>query len=619
MLAMLRLAARRGNTELVDFLLPMVSPAPLQSLLAAAIKSGETRLVNRLLEIGATADGPASAPITLSDENEELSFLAEMTPLAQAILCQDEVLISRIETLNALSCIGRGNKKHFEAATTAAAYTGNLRYLQKLCEQVSGLNDNYLSNALLVAIANDHYDIVSYLIHEHAGILGTGSSRAGEGIISSAISNKNQPVFELLMEFLPRFRIDSHIMTAAVLWGNQEVLECLLQSGADVNYTYDFGPGRPLSMTALAGDRVMSKWLLEHGANPNTASLNGALSPLALAALQADSEMVDLLLSHKANVRDDLALVFAMSYSQEIFMTLLSAFASQFTEGLPGFGGIVLSRAVCDMNIHQVNQLLQARMDINASPQSILAFYDIDKRLKYSKASCGDRVKYQRKMLQNLEGMSALGHAITANSNRGEEQVGLVRILLEDGGDPEKCARRDPPSTALLLAIEHKNIAVMELLVEYGADVNRPARQGIRYSPLQLACEIRSLEMVEFLLQRGADVRAAPSMADGGTALQMAARSGNIMIAQLLLDNEANVHESPSKINGRTAFEGAAKEGRITMLEFLWAQACPAGFPPPQLERARSFAEEECHRGCVEYIDLLLMIVGDARTPRLSD
>ncbi|KAK8043399.1 ankyrin repeat-containing domain protein [Apiospora rasikravindrae] len=243
------------------------------------------------------------------------------------------------------------------------------------------------------------------------------------------------------------------------------------------------------------------------------------------------------------------------------------------------------------------------------------------------------RLKRERDVLSQFGRMSALGYAIYVNGCGNDYDI--LRVLLEAGGDPNSNARigiadskvryADPDTipkntamaTPLLLAIEHKDIGMLELLVERGADVNKPASQGLHYTPLQLACKLGSLEKVEFLLQRGADVRAGPSLAHGGTALQMAAQAGNIKIAQLLLDNGATVHEAPSRAHGRTAFEGAAEMGRITMLQFLWERACPRGFEQAEVERARKFAEKEGHGGCVQFIELLLIIVGGA-TPRLS-
>ncbi|KAK8033958.1 hypothetical protein PG991_003356 [Apiospora marii] len=578
MAVLLHLAAWRGNSKLVEFILPMVPYAPLQTILVAAIRSRDNGLINYLLEIGATVDRPASSMSTVFGgfvQDMKLPFLEAFTPLSEAIHCQDEHLISRLESLGALSKIGGGKGGRFIAAATAAAFTANIRYLPYSLDRNGAL---------------------------YAGML-----------------------------------------TYASTWGDVEVLDWLKQLGVSSNqraitheglYQTPSANGlSPLLFDILVGDISALKWALAQGADPCFVPPYYSTSPLALAALCADVEMVRLLLAHKANVSDTLAFVFALEYSRDIFETLLMAFAAQFPDGIPGFGRMVLVRAVREGKDREFNQLLQSKMDVTTTAERDLVdgvygiayncrkTYTDDERGRNTFGSgrgdfIKDRMDKEAETLKQLIGMSALGYAI--RESRGNSGYCMVRSLLEAGGDPNSYARTDPLATPLLLAIEYGDIELMGLLLEWGADANRPALQGILYTPLQLSSKLGRLDMVEFLLQRGADARAAPSLVSGGTALQVTAQSGNIKIAQLLLDNGANVHESPSKVRGRTAFEGAAEEGRITMLEFLWTQACPAGFPPDELERARAFADQEGHRGCVEYIDLLLMIVGDARTPRLS-
>ncbi|KAK8104905.1 hypothetical protein PG999_008264 [Apiospora kogelbergensis] len=618
---MIQIAARRGNIGLVEFMLPMVSPAPLQELLVAAIRSGEKKLIDLLLESGATVDGPAAVVIADSrpdlSRDEKLPLLRKMTPLAEAISCQDETLVRRLEDLGALSCIGIGKEEHFRATTTAAAYTGNILYLQKLLEKGSELDGALLGNALEAAIANDHYEATSLLL-VHVGADVGPRDNILLPALGTAVSRRNKWAFDLLIEFMPNAQYYWHLSKNidyddAILWGNIEVLNCLallgIPSGSDRCKT--------LTIAVLAGNKVVLEWLLEHG-GAQAEVLSGDLSPLAAAAVRADAEMVELLIN-KASVMDDLALMFSMLYSEDIFKTLLSAFTSQFPEGSPGFGGIILTRAVHGHKVYEISQLLKARVDTTAIANWIFLFDTriIPKLTAGKEYTWKKRLQDETKILQEFEGLSALGYAIIMKGHESEKQVDMLRMLLEAGGDLNRCASNSPFQTPLLLAIRDGKMELLPLLVQYGADVNLRLR-GMRHTPLQLACQQGSFEMVAFLLQRGADVRAAPSPANGGTALQMAGQSGNIKVAQLLIDNGANVHEPPCQFGGRTAFEGAAKEGRITMLEFLWSQACPAGFPRAELERARSFAEEECHRGCVEYIDLLLIVVGDGRTPKLS-
>lgn len=619
---MIQSAARRGNIGLVEFMLPIVSPAPLQELLVAAIRSGEKKLIDLLLESGATVDGPAAVVIAGSrtgvSRDEKLPFLSKMTPLAEAIRCQDETLIRRLEDLGALSCIGAGKETHFRAATTAAAYTGNILYLRKLLEKGSELDGALLGSALNAAIANDHHEVTSLLL-VHVGADVGPRDNILIPALGTAVSRRNKWAFDLIIEFVPNAQdywlLDSNLdYDDVIMWGNIEVLNCLALLG--------MASGRnrceTLTLAALAGNKVVLEWLLEHG-GAQAEVLSGGLSPLAVAAVRADAKMVELLLINKTSVRDELALMFSMLYSEDIFKTLLSAFTSQFPEGSPGFGSRILTRAVHGHKVREISQLLEARIDTTAIPTwSYYLFSAKFQRFTAEKEyTWKKRLQEEPELLREFEGLSSLGYAISMKGYESEKQVDMLRMLLEAGGDLNRYASNSPFQTPLLLAIRDGKMELLPLLLQYGADVNLRLR-GMRHTPLQLACQQGSFEMVAFLLQRGADVRAAPSPANGGTALQMAGQSGNIKVAQLLIDNGANVHEPPCQFGGRTAFEGAAKEGRITMLEFLWSQACPAGFPRAELERARSFAEEECHRGCVEYIDLLLIVVGDGRTPKLS-
>ncbi|KAK8009848.1 hypothetical protein PG990_008813 [Apiospora arundinis] len=601
-----------------QFMLPMVPFAYLQELLVLAIRSGETRLVDRLLQVGATVDGPATATITVSGSpgpgDEKLPFVERMTPLAEAIRCQDDILVRRLEDLGALSCITIGKETHFRAAATAAAYVGNLAYLRRICEKGSQLDGALLSNALTAAIACDHFEIACFITHHFPA--GTSSVESAFGM---AICRRNKAAFDLLVPFIcGRLGNLSGMMADGVLWGNIEILDCLVRLGEDVNDNGGEELNLPLTIAALIGDKTILRWLLDHGAVPGP-GFSFELSPLAIAALHGDTEMVDILLAHHASVRDELALSFAMTYSQKAFETLLSEFRSKFPKGLPGFGSNLLNKAMHDAKVHQIRRLLEAGMDPSTPARTLFSYESHEIEHLHEERGNGWRCRIldESALLKRIGELSPLGYAISMDVHGRLNRISIVRMLLEAGADPNRRVGDYCLQTSFLLAVEQEDIDIIRLLAEYRADVNlRP--YGTRYSPLQQACQQGSLDVVMFLLQQGADVQAAPSPAQGGTALQMASQSGNVKLAQLLIDNGADVCEPPAQVGGRTSFEGAAEEGRITMLEFLWDQACPAGFPRAELERARSLAEEEGHRGCVEYIDLLLMIVGNGMTPRLS-
>ena len=61
----------------------------------------------------------------------------------------------------------------------------------------------------------------------------------------------------------------------------------------------------------------------------------------------------------------------------------------------------------------------------------------------------------------------------------------MVHQLLDAGADPEAAAMG---KTALLSAIDVKNLQVVKLLLGRGSDINRPARRGLKRTPPQQAC-----------------------------------------------------------------------------------------------------------------------------------
>ncbi|KAK8129104.1 hypothetical protein PG984_010212 [Apiospora sp. TS-2023a] len=564
MSAVLQLAARRGNTDLVKYILPMVALDSLQIHLIAAIRSGEPDLVDVMLQNGATVNGPAEAVESMSDKHslldEKLPFLREMTPLAEAILCGDGSLISRLEDLGALSCIIANKEKHFKAAVTAAAYAGDIRYLRRLFETTSTSRDsNLLTGALQAAVASNQYDVVSFLLANTSLGIGNSILTPRDHPLEIAVSRQNKQIFNLLIDFYPDYylrHIFSDIMEHAVLWGDVDVVDCLVRSGMRLN-------NDALTVATLNGDKGIFEYLLANGANPNVIS-RGKISPLASAVLGGDIEMINLLLAYGASVRDEAALMFAMTYNQGIFETLLSAFVSQFKEGLPGFGGVILSRALHDNKPNRVTQLLAAK--INSTNANLVRlnvrFPHVWMRGGKGRDTWGGKFKDEEAIMEEIGGWSPLGYAMKLKNKADGIGIDIVRMLIGSGHDLNRYASDSPPQTPLLLAAKYADMEVMDLLLKKGADVNLRGC-GMHHTPLQLACQQGNLKMVEFLLQRGANVSSAPHPAGGGTALQMAAQSGNVEIAQLLIDNEAGIHEPPSLAYGYTAFEWAAKRGGL--------------------------------------------------------
>jgi hypothetical protein len=88
-------------------------------------------------------------------------------------------------------------------------------------------------------------------------------------------------------------------LTRATLFGQSEVVDVLLQAGADVNFEDD-AVGSPVYLATVARRNDILTKLLERGADPDNAPSWG-LTPLMVAAMQGNEEAVRLLLKHGAD------------------------------------------------------------------------------------------------------------------------------------------------------------------------------------------------------------------------------------------------------------------------------------------------------------------------------
>ena len=157
-----------------------------------------------------------------------------------------------------------------------------------------------------------------------------------------------------------------------------------------------------------------------------------------------------------------------------------------------------------------------------------------------------------------------------------------------------------PKETALLVAIEIKQIAMVQLLLDWQADVNKPATMGVQRTPLQKAAEVGSYSIVELLLGRGAEIDAPPAERGGATALQLAAIGGFIGVVELLLNWGADVNKSGAVVYGRTAIEGAAEHGRFDMVKFLHSRCIVEA---KQYEQAVQLAIENGHNALADMLE----------------
>lgn len=284
----------------------------------------------------------------------------------------------------------------------------------------------------------------------------------------------------------------------AVLLGNKEMAEFLLQRGADPNIP-DASQSTPLHLAARAGHKALCELLLKSKANPNARGENYGgqefniqnyhwnSTPLHIAVRRGFKAVAETLLDHGADI-----------------------------EAANSGGATPLLVAI-----------------IGGRPE-------LAKFLVGRKANLKTRDNLKQFPLQLAV-------------SQGES---LVKLLLELGADVNQ-ADSAGGDTALHTAILQNNIGVLRLLL--AAKPNLEARNAAGFAPLTLAVNLESLAVARLLLEAGAAVNSPERSLDGGTALHLAAARANPEMATLLLGFNAKPNACDSR--SRTPLAWAMGEG----------------------------------------------------------
>lgn len=564
-------AARRGNKELMELLLPYGGQMGLDLALIGAARSGCHSLVRQLIRHGARADGPAY--------KIESCDRFSTTPLAETIRGNDTGLMDLIGegAWNKIAEPGR-----LEAALRAVAESGNSVYLSKVLQSVPNPNPQVLTGPLIFAIRARHEEIALRLVQAGADVNRDGGKYYGRGVISplhEALRVHSQSItWAILDSDVSPNQADTYgrmnLLEAATKYGDPEVIKALCFMGADIN---TFGVEPPLSTAIKSGNRSLIDLLIKIGANTNLPPQQRArfLSPLAAAVLVRDGETANYLLDHGADPADETAFLNAvtLSYDQTLLDVIFERFCNQNPKGRKGFGGSVLRHALQKHDDTLLELCLNAGFDSNSWLDGT----------------------------QPVE-VTVLGLAIGKHC---DGRLDLISRILKAAGDPNVPTTRRKmgnghivQNTALLDAIFTRNLPLVEFLISEGADVRKEAKLSLKRTPLQKACEVASLSIVDLLLSHNANVNEDPAGRGGATALQLAVKAGSLTIANRLLALGANVNAPGVRVGGRSAIEYAAEYGRLSMIPLLW-NAPGADLPRDQIETAITLARKNGHVACV--------------------
>ena len=335
-------------------------------------------------------------------------------------------------------------------------------------------------------------------------------------------------------------------LMVACLHGCLEVIECLLEYGADVNHFNSEGMSSLMKAVLQSEPTEKSiqviKLLVASEADLELKNFDG-YTALAIACEQGKLEFVKLLLENNAVVNfngshDKSPLPIAIHHEHtDIVEALLARGASIIFDNFD-----VLRFAVERGNSEIVKKLL-----LNCNDMVQLNHVEDDESWSYlMEASFQGHHKVAEVLLEykadiDLKNKSG-DFALKLAGYYGH--IETVKLLLNKNADPN--LKGQSGYTALMSTIEsriceHKK-EIVELLINKGASISSESTSGM--TALKLAISIQSSECVEILLREGAEVN---HQCEYGwypmqTPLMIACQFGTKKIVELLLENDADVN-----------------------------------------------------------------------------
>jgi ankyrin repeat protein len=307
--------------------------------------------------------------------------------------------------------------------------------------------------------------------------------------------------------------MDQTPLVHAVQSGDLDTVLFALALGADPAL------GTPLTKASFAGRRDIMMALAKYGADVNEEDSNGDTA-LRWAVTEEYLEGVRLLLSLGADAN------LAIDSEAHSIFRMIEGCEHQDSDGC----------------VHEeiVLILLEHGFDLSSQDQQGDTIFHL--------AVDGSHIRLLRAMLSRTTSPDVLdinnGYKWTAlhyaiyepRMHSTHQKLVMVSMLLEAGADIN--ARTDDGYTALDLAAEDGNEALVRLLLDAGANINTPRNRNPQV--LILAAYSGKEAVVQMLMDAGAHVNMQDE--DGFSALIAAADGGHVELVRMLLDAGADIN-----------------------------------------------------------------------------
>jgi ankyrin repeat protein len=271
-----------------------------------------------------------------------------------------------------------------------------------------------------------------------------------------------------------------------------------------------------LILAAATGNLEMVELLINQGADPNNIPLEAGITALSAAVATGSSSLTRILLQHGA----DPNLTCEAHWEEMEYISLGSRTADIFPLPL---------EAACKWgHVEMVELLLEAGVSVDQGWAFLEAIYGENFDIIHLLMSHGGNIN--RRHIKDATPLQAI---IT-----GDKYLQAVIEFVQRDADINA-----PPSTgvygrtALQAAAESGCIEIVEYLLDKGANVNAPPGPSRGITALQGAAITGRLRITQILLEHGADIDAEPSPEDGRRAINGAAEWGRLDTVKLLVDN----------------------------------------------------------------------------------
>lgn len=477
----------------------------------------------------------------------------------------------------------------------AAAAIGGLKNVTKrFLDQGVEVNDKGFHHPLQDTAYRGHSDVVNLWL-EHGYNINAQQDFCGT-VLHAAAKGGHVALMQQLLDHDPpadiaargslhsRGRYYGSVLENGVLSGRVEVVEFLIERGADVNFEEDTD-GSALQLAASEGNVAVFKVLLAHGADIN--AHRGYHGSALRAAAAADClEIAEELLSLNCEINTflgrgylDTALEAAASVGNAKIIRLLLAHGAIPTMDVAGkfYNGPLVTAA--DKGYYPiVEQLLDAGADVDAQCDHRLAT-PFRAAARSGNINTVDSLLARGAKINQECLFKDLIYASKWGKLTEDECLSVTRHLLENGADTNRHfpnngflgVSRNADMFPLLLAVWEAQYAMVEVLVSAGANVNEQNDEGwAAIHEIMFRWDSKSNAKLCRLLIESYNADLDVRLPNGSTALHLASQNDEIDCMNIILDTGFDVNDRNSL--GRTALHTAAEYAQKNAVQILLAR-----------------------------------------------